>query len=207
MLKYSEYREFWDEAEAETWAREHYGTLLELPFESEVYKDFFAYTGNWSVPVNNIMRLLPPYGTPEFFECDPGEYQEAYDTIPRIVDVLNQYELPESIVVYRFTHLKMIRDLYGVRHLRTGQVFSDKAFLSTTLLRKQLVPFGRSRRCDCVLKLYLPKGMHGAYVSSQDERDVLREYEFLLPPNITFKIVKVHRLMYPKEIECVVQEN
>lgn len=125
------------------------------------------------------------------------------EMIPRIADVLNQNKTPEDIIVYRFTHLKVMRNLCGTWLLRSGLTFSDKAFLSTTLLWKQLVPFGKDHHCNCMLKLYLPKGTHGAYVSLNDERDHLREYEFLLPPNLRFKIVKCCFLSYPARIKCV----
>lgn len=199
---YKHYREFRDEAEVEAWAWEHYAGLLSMPRDSKLYQDISAYTGSLFTPVNGLMRAIPPYGTPGFFECDPGDFQMAYDAIPGIVDALNQYETPENIVAYRFTHLKVMRGLCRTRWLRSGLIFSDKAFFSTTLLRKQLVQFGKEHRCNCVLKLYLPKGTYGAYVSFKEEWSLLREYEFLLPPNMKFKIVKVCAFTHPVLIEC-----
>lgn len=187
----------------EAWAWEHYANLLNMPRDSKVYQDISAYTGSLFTPVNRLMRALPPYGTPDFFKYDPGDFQMAYDAIPGIVDTLTQYEIPENIVAYRFTHLKVMRGLCGARWLRSGLIFSDKAFFSTTLLQEQLVQFGKDDRCNCVLKLYLPKGTHGAYVSFKEDWSLLREYEFLLPPNMKFKIVKVWAFRYPIMIECV----
>lgn len=200
---YNQYREFTNEAEVETWAREHYAGLLQMSPKCQLYEDIFSYTGNLFTSVNELMRALPPYGTPAFLEYSPGNYWEEFEMIPRIADVLNQNETPEDIIVYRFTHLKVMRNLCGTWLLRSGVTFSDKAFLSTTLLWKQLVPFGKDHHCNCMLKLYLPKGTHGAYVSLNDEWDRLREYEFLLPPNLRFKIVKCCFLSYPARIECV----
>lgn len=199
---YNQYREFRDGAEVETWAWKHYAGLLNMPRDSKLYQDISAYTGSLFTPVNRLMRALPPYGAPDFFEYDPGDFQMAYDVIPGIVDALNQYETPESTVAYRFTHLKVMCSLCGTKWLRSGLIFSDKAFFSTTLLQKQLVQFGKEHRCNCVLKLYLPKGTHGAYVSFKEEWSLLREYEFLLPPNIKFKIIKVWAFTYPARIEC-----
>lgn len=199
----NQYREFRDEAEVEDWAWEHYGDLLRMSPKSKLYEDIFAYTGSLFTSVNSLMRAAPPYGAPEFSKYDPGDFQFAYEVIPGIADALDRYETPENIVAYRFIRLKAMKRLCGTMWLRSGLVFSDKAFLSTTLLREKLMQFWKDHRCDCVLKLYLPKGAHGAYVSFKDKRDLLREYEFLLPPNLKFKIVKVRAFTYPVMIECV----
>lgn len=200
---YSQYREFHNEAEVENWAWTHYGDLLGISPKSKLYEDIFAYTGSLFTPVNRLLRYAPPYGTLEFSKYDPGDFQLAYEVIPEIAEVLNRYKTPEDIVAYRFTQFKVMKQLCETRWLRSRLVFSDKAFLSTTLLRKQLLQFGKDHRCNCVLKLYLPKGTHGAYVSFKDKRDLLREYEFLLPPNTKFEILKVWVLTYPRVIECV----
>lgn len=200
---YSPYREFHGEAEVENWAWAHYGDLLGMSPKSKLYEDIFAYTGSLSTPINRLLRHAPPYGTPEFFKYDPGDFQFAYEVIPGIAEALNRHRTPEAIVAYRFTQLKAMKQLCGTKRFRSGLLFSDKAFFSTTLLRKRLLQLGKEHRCNCVLKLYLPKGTHGAYVSFKDKRDLLREYEFLLPPNTKFEIAKVWTFTYPRVIECV----
>lgn len=206
-LSGEKYREFHSCDEIEAWAMEHYSKLLMLSPESQTYQTIFAYTGSWYKAINAILRVAPPYGTPEFGKLNPGDYQEACDAIRLIADKLDEFVLPEDVVTYRFTHIKDVKKLCGKTLLRQGVVFADKAFLSTTLLKEQLVEFGKQHHCNCILKLFLPKGLHGAYVSFMDERDCLNEQEFLLPPNVKFEIAKVHRLTFPIVIECVVQNT
>lgn len=204
MLNRSKYRKFRSEEEAESWAWEHYEEIMALSPESKLYKDIFAYTGNLFVPVNRVLRALPPYKTSKFTSYDLGAYHEYHDIIPEIIDTLNQYKTPENIVVFRFTHLRVIKNLCGTRWLRSGLEFSDKAFLSTTLLRNHLVAFGKQHHCNCVLELCLPQGTHGAYVSLPNPWD-LKEYEFLLPPNIKLKIINIYAFTYPVIIKCIAQ--
>lgn len=199
----AKYREFHSCVEAEEWAMEHYAKLMTLSPESQVYKTISYYTGSEYKILNELLRIMPPCGTPAFDKIDPGEYQEECEEIHLIADTLSEFALPESIVTFRFTHNKGIRKLCGKAIPRRGMVFADKAFLSTTLLRDQLVEFGKETHCNCILKMFLPKGLPGAYVSFKDERSCLNEQEFLLPPNVRFEITKVHRLSFPMMIECI----
>lgn len=132
----NQYREFRDEAEVKDWAWDHYGDLLKMSPKSKLYEDIFAYTGSLLTSVNSLMRAAPPHGIPEFFEYAPGDYQFAYEAILGIADALDRYETPENTVAYPFTQLKATKRLCGTMWLLSRLVFSDKAFLSTTLLRK-----------------------------------------------------------------------
>lgn len=204
-LNQEKYREFYSCEEAEAWAMEHYAKLMTLSPENQVYKTISYYTGSEYKILNELLRIMPPCGTLEFDKIDLREYQEECEEIHLIADTLNEFALPESIVTFRFTHIKDIRKLCGKAIPRRGMVFADKAFLSTTLLKEQLVDFGKQNRCNCILKLFLPKGLHGAYVSFKDERDCLNEQEFLLPPNIKFEIISIRWFTFPAVIECVAQ--
>ena len=55
---------------------------------------------------------------------------------------------------------------------------------------------------DCLLKIYLPKGFPGAYISEYREEDRLDENEYLLPAGTRLKIIKKHILSCPLMIEC-----
>lgn len=196
------YREFQSSEEAEQWALEHYADLLKLNPESDLYKTIFSYTGSWFSVLNRLLRSCPPINSEDFSRIDFSEYADEIDAINTINDTLHRYSLPENTVAYRFTHRSDITGLCRTRILRKGLKFADKAFLSTTLVRKLLEPFGKEHRCNCVLKLYLPKGLPGAYVSFKTDKTRLNEQEFLLPPNVRFQIIKIHAFTFPTIIEC-----
>lgn len=202
-----EYREFDSAEEVEIWARKHYDSLLALPKENEVHKMISGYTGQYYKWYNTLLRYHLPVDSKEYRKIDPegkrDDIKEDIKEIQKIKEVLCKYSLPENIIVYRLTHKKDIKVLCNGRPIRIGAEFSDKAFYSTTLIRSLLRNFGWQNHCDCVLKLYLPKGLPGAYVSLDKEWSCLDEQEFLLPPNIKFRILKIHHFTYPLKIECM----
>ena len=202
-----DYREFSNTDEAERWAWEHYSDLLNLAPESEQYKLIFSYTGSWYKELNQLMRECPEIGSDAFDEVDFGDHAEEKAEIVALTSILQNYSLPEPIVVHRFAHLSDIVKMSGVRVLHKGVHFSDKAFVSTTLIEKQLVSFREENGCSCVLKIYLPKGLHGAYVSFKTNKTLLNEQEFLLPPNVPMKIIKIHYFTWPIQIDCVALSN
>ena len=202
-----DYREFSNADEAEQWAWEHYSDLLSLPPESEQYKLIFSYTGSWYKALNRLMRVCPAVGSEAFDKVDFGDYAEEKAEIVALTSILQNYSLPEPIVVHRFAHLSDIVKMSGARILRKEVHFSDKAFVSTTLIKKLLVPFGKENGCSCVLRLYLPKGLPGAYVSFKADKTLLNEQEFLLPPNVPMEIVKIHYFTWPIQIDCVALPN
>lgn len=202
-----DYREFSNTDEAERWAWEHYSDLLNLAPESEQYKLIFSYTGSWYKALNRLMRVCPAVGSEAFDKVDFGDYAEEKAEIVALTSILQNYSLPEPIVVHRFAHLSDVVKMSGTRILRKGVYFSDKAFVSTTLIKKLLVSFGKENGCSCVLKIYLPKGLHGAYVSFKTDKTLLNEQEFLLPPNVPMEIVKIHYFTWPIQIDCVALPN
>lgn len=197
------YREFFSADEAEEWAWKYYADFLNMKPESELYQLIFAYTGSWYKGLNRLLRSCPPLGTLEFERLNFGDFVDEKRVILEIYNVLQQYHLPEDIVVYRFTHLRDVIKMVEDPILRKGLHFSDKAFFSTTLVKEMLEPFGREHGCNCVLKLHLPKGLHGAYVSLKSDTSQLDEQEFLLPPNTKIEIIKVHCFTYPVQIDCI----
>lgn len=197
------YREFHSAQEAEQWAHHHYGDLLNMDSENELYRLIFSYTGNWYLALNRLLRACPTFGTLEFDDVDFGEYQEEKQQIIEIFQVLNSYTLPEDIIVHRFTHITDVIRMLGKHWPKKGKVFSDKAFVSTTLVKDLLNGFAKENKCTCLLKISLPKGIHGACVSFKTSKTLLNEQEFLLPTNVKMQIQKVHYFKWPIQIDCV----
>lgn len=199
ILNEQVYREFINTEEAEQWAWKHYADFLNFPPESEIYKTFFWYTGSWYTECNNIMRSIPE----KCIGINSGVSAEVIRAIQIMNDVLCSYSLPENVITYRFTHKEDIKKLCHAKRLPVGMTFADSAFLSTTLVKSLLENFGKENHGDCVLKLYLPKGTPGAYVSFNDNRSCLNEQEFLIPPHMRFQITKIHYFTFPLLIECM----
>jgi len=198
-----EYREFYTCEEAQLWAEENYANILALSPGSQLYNDIFSYTGSWYKVINSFLRRSPVYGSDAFRAMPSDDYEDEIGTIDRMVKLMEENPLPDNILAYRFTHLKVIRGLCGVKYLKVGLTFSDRAFFSTALVRKGLEDFGRQNLCNCILKLYLPKGTPGIYVTLEEDRNLLNEQEFLLPPNVRFEITKIRRFSFPMMIECI----
>lgn len=203
MVEEQAYREFDNIEETEIWARMYYSDLLNLPREDELHKMITYYTGSCYKWYNKLLRDYLPVDSDRFKEIDSADVRDDVIEIRRITETICKYSLPENIIAYRFTHKAVIKLLSNGQALRSGTEFSDKAFFSTTLIHYLLKDFRWNNRCNCLLKLYLPKGLPGAYVSIDKEWSCLNEQEFLLPPNIKFRILKIHHFTYPLKIECM----
>ena len=197
------YHEFDCMEEAEIWARKYYVDLLNLPKENELHKKISYYTGSCYKWYNKLLRDDPSVDSGKFGTIHSVEIRDAIREIRKIIEVLCKHSLPENIIAYRYTHKKDIKSLCNGRMIHVGIEFADKAFYSTTLICSLLKHYVWQNHCNCLLKLYLPKGLPGAYVSLDKEWSCLDEQEFLLPPNIKFRIMKIHYFTYPLKIECM----
>lgn len=198
------YKEFENSDEGNQWGWEYFKDVL-TPDENPAFESVFFYTGSMSRIWNRVLRRNPPIESGEFEIRAKNEFSSGTDQIQRILDVnsvLQKHNIPENIVVYRYTDKKVVKKLCSTYILRRGMQFKDKGFLSTTLVSKLLVSFAKKHDYNCLLKIYVPKGTRGAYVSIKHPLAKLNEQEILLPPNSQMEIVKVHRFSNPFLIEC-----
>lgn len=188
---HSLFREFQSAEDAEKWASIHFESLYDKTFMSGGDFDLLAYySGGYHKVYNYQLR----FGE----EFDDETTQE----ISRLTNILTNHVLPENVIAYRHTETGVIKKMCGETHLCPGMRFSDKAFLSTTLLPPSVSTPKLEHHCNCVLKLYLPKGLNAVYISLKNTGSVLSEQELLLNRNILFEIEKIHRFRYPLLIEC-----
>ena len=122
--------------------------------------------------------------------------------IRQLIDILNKYTIPESVVAYRYTHKRDLRWFFLGQRLRPGMRFTDNGFFSTSLVRSSLDGFRKEYKRNCLLKIYLPKGIHGIYISLKGTNSVLCEQELLLQRGTEFEITKIHYFRWPMVIEC-----
>ena len=188
------YRVFRSTEEAEKWGEQNFPRLVNEQFKkSEEFKALFYYGGNMYRPINRYLRGY-----------QKGS-EELYDLINLIDRIVLYNTTPENIVVYRSTHIKVIKQLCGKPILRKGLTFADNAYFSTSLNAGCAFGYGKVHSMDCILKLYLNKCTKGAYLSYRGTFSTLNEQEFLLAPDTKFEIIKVHYLTRPRLIECIVK--
>lgn len=185
------YHEFPSADEAESWAEIYYPDLCgDRRGNNPDYMRLFFYGGNCYRRYNKMLR----YG----WECSEDTMREVLE----LTDILGKYELPEPVVAYRYTHKRDMKRLCMGKRLRPGLRFADNAFFSTSLVISSLDKFQKQYNCNCLLKLYLPKGIHGAYLSLRGTPSRLNEQELLLQRNTQFEIITIHRFRRPMVIEC-----
>jgi hypothetical protein len=181
------FREFKTDHEVCKWVNDNFGLWINDVQTNKhngdrcnISKLLYAYTGSMNVIYNRFLR-------------GQGELEEQQnEKCPKEIDIITKeickLELQEDIVVYRYTCKNFFRNSFETLKPRKGRNFTEKGFMSTTLLPELVKEFPQNHKYDCILKLYLSKGTKGAYVSIGDNK--LNEYEFLLPPNATFKLLK-----------------
>jgi hypothetical protein len=191
LLDTSVYREFYNADEEEQWAEIHYPDvygdqrLVNPDFEILTY-----YSGSAYKLYSRVFR----YG----WEYSDDTMREAM----QLMNILGKRKLPESVVAYRYTHKRDMKLLCSGQKMRPGLRFADKGFFSTSLVKSSLDKFKKKYGCDCLLKLYLPKGIYGTYISLKGTASILGEQELLLQRNTEFEIIKIHRFCCPMIIEC-----
>ena len=198
---YPDYRIFTSSKAAHIWAEETYSALLSNKAFCEARNKIIEYTGNTYVPINTILRTAPEYGSEAFDKCALGDYEEYRTDIAILIHALNQFPLMENIVAYRAITWRALLELCkGLP--KKGRIFRDKAFTSTSLTFASVEEFSKTHNCPCILKLFLPQGVLGAFVSNYDEHDLLDENEFLIMPNLNFEIVSVHPFSRTHKVIC-----
>ncbi len=198
---FMDYREFATSEEAHAWANEHYSDLMFEDRFGEARDKIIEYTGNTYIPINSVLRVAPDYGSEAYDKCNFGDREDYRDDIMLLHDTLSQFPLKENIVAYRaITWRSLFRLCKGVP--RKGIIFKEKAFASTSLVRSSVLYYSKEHNCPCILKILLPKGLSGAFVSNYADYDRLDENEFLIVPNSRFEIVAIHPFSRVQRIVC-----
>lgn len=191
LVDTTEYREFHTADEAEHWANIHYPDICgEQCKNNPDYERLFFYSGSCYKMYNKALRFGWEYS------------DDTMREIWQLVYILDKYKLPEPVIAYRYTHKKDLKLLFQGERLRPGMHFADKGFFSSSLVKSSLEDFRKKYKRNCMLKLYLPKGVPGAYISLRETSSVLNEQELLLQRDTEFEIIKIHHFCHPMVIEC-----
>jgi len=189
-LDKSLYCEFSSVNEAEMWGNKHYGNWAEgyqknMRTLNKIFKITASdvlerYCGYDYQHINAVLR------NPEcYYEC-----KNLYVTMSEVlaVTIISAPKVPANIVVYRGVPSLFVDKLY--REYSHGWV-QEKGFLSTSLLRT----IDMDHNFDALLRIYLPKGVSGAYVPCVAGRS---EQEMLMLPNSFIKLTGKKILTSPK---------
>lgn len=187
----TKYREFHSIEEVEQWAQIHYPDIYgDQRLVNPDFKILTYYSGSCYKLYNNVLRFGWKYS------------EDTMHEVRQLIDILDKYTIPESVVAYRYTHKRDMKWLSGGKRLHPGMRFADKGFFSTSLVKSSLEDFRKKYKRNCILKLYLPKGIHGTYISLKGTCSVLNEQELLLQRGTEFEIIKIHYFSWPMIIEC-----
>ena len=98
--------------------------------------------------------------------------------IPRLDRLISQTSLPEAVAVYRGMNLSLDK----VLQFQTGTVFSDKGYVSTSLLPEEALEFAADG--GALFEVELPKDTNVAWVNGEES------YELLLSREKRFQVTK-----------------
>lgn len=181
-LDKSLYYEFSSVKEAELWGNKYYGKWAnEYQENMQTLNGIFAITAGGVVErycgydyqhINAILR------NPECHYTCKNHYVTMSEVLAVII--MHAPKVPENIVVYRGVPSLFVDELYN--RYSHGWV-QEKGFLSTSLHKT----IDMDHDFDALLRIYLPKGVPGAYVPCVAGRS---EQEMLMLPNSFIKLTE-----------------
>ena len=190
-LDKSSYRSFSTEEEAEEWGNKYYGKWseeyktniinLKQIFESSGYSAIEEYCGHDYKNINSILWDERLDNASDLYKIKINTMLLSIALAPRI---------PENIVVYRGVSNSFIRELKSDRKKDFWKRY--KGFLSTSLISN----FELDHGYEAILRIYLPKGTYGAYVTNVSGRS--QEQEILFLPNAYLKLLDSKRIYKEK---------
>lgn len=128
-------------------------------------KALVAYTGAEYSIINGSLR-----GT-------NNPTKKVTTQIKNIDQGLAKFKLPYNFTVWRGTSLTNVKASLGNKPLKIGVVFNDKGYMSTSLLKSVANNF----KSDALLKIQVPKGLHGADLAALS--NFKEEDEYLINHN------------------------
>lgn len=189
----NKYKKFFFECTADKWLNLYRSEFPQKANTDETFwKALSIYTGSGNGPINQHLRCQNPIYKSDYL----------YPYLQSLLARLPEYHIPDNIVVYRFINSKHLKKMCPAWPPHKGMIISDKAFLSTTLLRHGVDSYKKGRGLDVTLIISIPCGTAGTYVGYAATS--LHEFEILLPPE-----VKLHIDSFcngTKEIFCTVTD-
>lgn len=148
-------------------------------------KSLLYYTGGDSLWINN---LLTKTRIDELNDRSKSNIQGHIDNLNNIIK--KSSPSMRKTVVYRGAQTRETTENWKMA--KKGDVLPfnySTRFISTTLNKKTALDFVEDDESCCLLKLILPKGTKGIYVSKLSSFQDLEEEEIILPPGCKFLVV------------------
>lgn len=117
------------------------------------------------------------------------------EDITPLKNVLNTMKINQDIVTYRGLDVSRL-------NVQVGDVITDKAFISTSLKSDVADRAAAGSTDGGIMKVSVPKGTHGAYVSAYTQHP--DEDEVLLAPNTKFLVKRISTYKKRKQVEVTV---
>jgi hypothetical protein len=143
------------------------------------------YTGGESLWINN---LLTKTRIDELSDKSKSNIQGHIDNLNNIIK--KSSPSMRKTVVYRGAQTRETTENWKMA--KKGDVLPfnySTRFISTTLNKKTALDFVEDDESCCLLKLILPKGTKGIYVTKLSSFQDLEEEEIILPPGCKFIVV------------------
>jgi len=172
--------ECWRNYKIEDWANKNF-KRWETSLSVDEKNSIALYTGEEYILINKILR-----GKGSGHEYEPRTVKLIED----ITVALSKAKIPENIVVYRGCDKNVLGDFVNNPKLLIGKTLSDKAFMSTALIKNSAF------KSDILMKIRVPEGANGAYIGHfswiDDEYEVLfQRGQKLLVTDVKFEMVPV----------------
>lgn len=131
------FKEFETSKEGSEWGWKHFADVLTPSESNSAYISVLFYMGSMARKWNKILRRNPPIENADFEDSVKSEFHDDGEQLNRIIEinsVLQNHDMPENMIVYRYTDKNIIKELCSSRILKKGMQFVDKGFISTTLV-------------------------------------------------------------------------
>lgn len=186
MISETKYREFTCPADAEDWGNRYYGAWANYYKKKKLWLNHAAgqeiddliiegYCGNDFHHVNHYLR----YGE----ESKYNNFQYSRKLVQQLSKVISLApRVSENIIVY-----KSVGNYTAEALSKFGEVL-DKAFISTSLLKRVAADYKFYSNQPYIVKLHVKKGTTGIYTPCITNGG---EYELLLLLNGIFKLINI----------------
>ena len=178
------YKNFYDGSQANEYFEDH-SKALRTKKAKDAKDAFRVYTNTGYISINSALRQ----GKDFFKHVVSEEMKERIvKRIESMKKFISEQVLKNDIIVYRAMDKKYIEEQVGRLEDSIGKSFIEKAFASTSPLKKSAEKFYRGEE-SVLIKYHVPKGKgRGAYINSvSDFKNI--EYEYLLANDTEAKIL------------------
>lgn len=128
LFEGNEYKEFETEEEVDKWAKEYYFDLINSK-DLKTVKSIIEYTGSMADKYNTVMRNSVSIESKDFDKQAKGYFAPDGEHISQIYllnEIIKKHEMPENIVLYRYTSKEDLKKLLKNKPFKKTQYTKKK---------------------------------------------------------------------------------